>query len=124
MSYKAASTRAGTHLAVMEGQLVLSYGAVPPLGTPSPGGSLDMIVISVDDPLPLHCARITQSDGSWSLCAPMHWLAPAIFAPALCLAWLPARRKKGHCPRCGYDLTGIGARVCPECGKAATPGAA
>lgn len=26
------------------------------------------------------------------------------------------RRQRGCCPRCGYDLSGIGAAVCPECG--------
>ena len=27
------------------------------------------------------------------------------------------RRAKGHCRRCGYDLTGNVSRVCPECGN-------
>ncbi len=26
------------------------------------------------------------------------------------------RRKKGHCPQCGYNLTGNVSGVCPECG--------
>jgi hypothetical protein len=30
------------------------------------------------------------------------------------------RRKRGRCARCGYDLTGLGERPCPECGSGAT----
>jgi len=26
------------------------------------------------------------------------------------------RHAKGHCPMCGYDLTGNTSGVCPECG--------
>lgn len=34
--------------------------------------------------------------------------------------WLTARRRAGHgrCPKCGYDLSGIGEPGCPECGWA------
>ena len=28
-----------------------------------------------------------------------------------------ARRAKGPCPHCGYNLTGGAGRVCPECGN-------
>lgn len=28
------------------------------------------------------------------------------------------RRKRGECPRCGYDLTGNESGTCPECGRA------
>jgi hypothetical protein len=54
-----------------------------------------------------------------------HWV------PALLFASLPAyqlrrrgrkRRHAGHCPGCGYDLTGNVSGVCPECGiEAPTP---
>jgi hypothetical protein len=27
-------------------------------------------------------------------------------------------RRRGHCPACGYCLTGLPRRVCPECGRA------
>jgi hypothetical protein len=34
-------------------------------------------------------------------------------------AWYRCRRRPpGHCPKCGYDLAGIAAGVCPECGAA------
>lgn len=45
---------------------------------------------------------------------------------ALCLLlWMglgPAAKRRvarlhGHCPRCGYDLTGLDNRPCPECGS-------
>jgi hypothetical protein len=29
------------------------------------------------------------------------------------------RRRRGNCPACGYDLSGIAIGTCPECGKAA-----
>jgi len=35
------------------------------------------------------------------------------------LCYLDRRVQPGHCPRCRYDLTGITAGVCPECGYAA-----
>jgi hypothetical protein len=31
------------------------------------------------------------------------------------------RTKKGHCPACDYDLTGVAGPVCPECGFATVP---
>lgn len=39
----------------------------------------------------------------------------------LVLAVVPdlyAKRKAGRCLRCGYDLSGLRERVCPECGDA------
>ena len=30
-----------------------------------------------------------------------------------------ARRRRGRCVRCGYELAGVGGGVCPECGGAA-----
>jgi hypothetical protein len=30
------------------------------------------------------------------------------------------RLRKGACPACGYDMTGLEARVCPECGASAS----
>ena len=38
-------------------------------------------------------------------------------------AWYRCRRRPpGHCPKCGYDLAGNTAGVCPECGKSAGTG--
>ena len=28
---------------------------------------------------------------------------------------------RGLCPGCGYDMTGVAARSCPECGRPLTP---
>ena len=33
------------------------------------------------------------------------------------LGYLDRRPPKGHCQRCGYDLTGNVSGVCPECGE-------
>ncbi|MCH7813714.1 MAG: hypothetical protein IID40_06800 [Planctomycetes bacterium] len=41
--------------------------------------------------------------------------------PGVVVAVLIARRRpypRGHCRRCGYDLTGNESGLCPECGKA------
>jgi hypothetical protein len=50
------------------------------------------------------------------------WFPLALFAVLLCWALrrslLLRRRKPGHCPSCGYDLTGNLSGVCPECGQA------
>jgi hypothetical protein len=64
---------------------------------------------------------------------PLRPIWSGLLANTLCwaLAWILAwrltstaigrlRRKKGHCPRCAYDLTGARER-CPECGWQLTP---
>ena len=48
----------------------------------------------------------------WSLAA-----AFALLPAARLLGRLARRRRPGHCPRCGYDLTGNVSGVCPECGR-------
>src|SRR5690606_17543245 len=35
-----------------------------------------------------------------------------------CLWWRDRGPRAGFCPGCGYDLTGLDGRVCPECGAA------
>ncbi|MBI5864182.1 MAG: hypothetical protein HZB38_06720 [Planctomycetes bacterium] len=37
------------------------------------------------------------------------------------LAWRCRVPLPGHCPRCGYNLTGNTSGVCPECGMSARP---
>jgi len=47
------------------------------------------------------------------------WLPFAVFAgPTLILWFLDRRRRfpRGHCQKCGYDLTGNVSGRCPECG--------
>ncbi|QKK09755.1 MAG: hypothetical protein HND58_17355 [Planctomycetota bacterium] len=56
----------------------------------------------------------------WSLYVPI-WMAAAVSGALLVGAYWNNRRHArssvGHCPTCGYDLTGIDG-VCPECGGA------
>ncbi|MCP4250685.1 MAG: hypothetical protein GY778_26895 [bacterium] len=43
-----------------------------------------------------------------------------VAVPGVVVAALIARRRRyprGHCQRCGYDLTGNESGRCPECGK-------
>lgn len=47
------------------------------------------------------------------------WLAiPAIAVPTAILWYRGRRPPKGHCRKCGYNLTGNVSGVCPECGEA------
>jgi hypothetical protein len=49
------------------------------------------------------------------------WLPFACAAASASLLWWRDRRvAAGHCPRCGYNLTGNVSGVCPECGTPAT----
>ncbi|MDM8005534.1 MAG: hypothetical protein QUV05_05210 [Phycisphaerae bacterium] len=42
-----------------------------------------------------------------------------VVIPTACLWWRDRRRiPLGHCPKCGYNLTGNVSGVCPECGEA------
>ena len=54
---------------------------------------------------------------------PIWMLAPLSLAGFAALVWLDRRAARieaaGHCRSCGYDLTGVTASVCPECGTAA-----
>ena len=49
------------------------------------------------------------------------------FLAAVCVTalvfWLErrARPKKGHCPACGYNLTGLQSGICAECGEKIVP---
>src|SRR5258706_15768265 len=47
------------------------------------------------------------------------WVPLVLVAAPTACAWHRCRRHApGHCPTCGYDLVGIAAGVCPECGTA------
>ncbi|MBN1512037.1 MAG: hypothetical protein JXB13_08480 [Phycisphaerae bacterium] len=45
------------------------------------------------------------------------WFVSLVFAiPTAILWYLDRRPPKGHCQKCGYNLTGNVSGVCPECG--------
>jgi len=62
----------------------------------------------------------TDRTADWSVTVPL-WAVALAFAvrPAWCAAaWhRSARRRPGHCGKCGYDLTANVSGVCPECGR-------
>jgi hypothetical protein len=48
------------------------------------------------------------------------WIPTVLFAALAAWHWRRTRPvPPGHCPRCGYDLTGNVSGRCPECGEAA-----
>lgn len=46
-----------------------------------------------------------------------------VLTPTIGLCWRDRRVPAGHCPSCGYNLTGNVTGRCPECGKPIAPGA-
>lgn len=82
-------------------------------------------------PFPWRAGRI--SDAQWVLAFDMYdtdwfvllipfWAPAAVFSLlAAALWWRPlrtaARRRRGACTACGYDLRALPAATCPECGK-------
>jgi hypothetical protein len=74
--------------------------------------------------------RITSLQGasspvsSWYVFFTHLWLPTVLLliAPSVALVRGPWRRRRrhrrGHCLRCGYDLTGLAEPRCPECGRA------
>ena len=62
--------------------------------------------------LPKH---LKASGGSFLFC-PIWMLLLPVALPAAYLFYRDRRHPPGHCPRCGYDLTGNESGVCPECG--------
>lgn len=66
----------------------------------------------------MHMAHLQQ--GLHVLFVPL-WIPFLAFGvPSLVLWWLDRRRPTaGHCPHCGYNLTGNVSGRCPECGNAA-----
>lgn len=53
------------------------------------------------------------------------WMPVVVTASATVVTWRRSRRPlPGHCRNCGYDLAGVVAPVCPECGGAREGGPA
>lgn len=59
---------------------------------------------------------------SWRTIFPTEIVIPIWLVPAACLSLIVLlvmqlpRRKRNHCRRCSYDLTGNVSGTCPECG--------
>jgi hypothetical protein len=54
----------------------------------------------------------------WAIQVFPHSLLLLLAAVPTALLWYVDRRfPRGHCRRCGYDLTGNVSGVCPECGE-------
>jgi len=78
--------------------------------------------------IPVSPPNVAVADYRALPCRP-HWLGLGIDSALYALPWAAAlavlrwhplrtwrRRRRGHCPACGYDLAGLPA--CPECGRA------
>ena len=66
----------------------------------------------------LRVLQVTGVPDSLTVIVPM-WLPLVVFAIPTAILWRRDRRpRKGHCPHCGYNLTGNESGKCPEC---ATP---
>jgi hypothetical protein len=57
---------------------------------------------------------------AWPVCAALATPPLAVGAGRLVARIRRSRLRPGHCPACGYDLTGNVSGVCPECGAAAS----
>lgn len=70
--------------------------------------------------------RLTPNPDRWHVLVVTICQLPTLVTTLATYAILPViwsrhqvrrRRRKGHCQRCGYDLTGNTSGVCPECGE-------
>jgi hypothetical protein len=61
---------------------------------------------------------IRTRPGRWGVLVPF-WMPFLLVAIPTAYLWHLDRRRfpRGHCQRCGYDLTGNVSGVCPECGE-------
>lgn len=62
-------------------------------------------------------------EGDIHLAIPLWMPLVLIGTPTACLFWSDRRRRlsdKSRCHKCGYDLIGLTASVCPECGASAS----
>jgi hypothetical protein len=67
-------------------------------------------------------AKFTPGGGGWGVQAPLVIPAGLCGAVAAMLWWRERSERRrllvGHCRECGYDLGGLTAATCPECGCA------
>lgn len=71
----------------------------------------------------LHARQLLMSPGGFRNLSSVEFWGPLMFAAiAILLLLQPARSRprRGHCAKCGYNLTGNEIGVCPECGTPAT----
>jgi hypothetical protein len=60
--------------------------------------------------------RCVPIGSSWVAFVPL-WPVLILTAAATAALWVCLRPPpRGHCPRCGYNLAGLGIAACPECG--------
>jgi len=107
----------GTSLFVGHGGLLLNY--LPPGRNPFTRTSgfvvewctaWDLVWVpsfSFESTLPVSRGRMVL---------PLWILLLTVAIPTGLLRWHGGRSPKGHCQKCGYDLTGNVSGVCPECG--------
>jgi hypothetical protein len=70
------------------------------------------------------CREYYFGRNHWMLEAPL-WPAVVALGTGTVIAWYACRPslKKGRCRKCGYDLRGLRAARCPECGLPFSPNA-
>ena len=63
----------------------------------------------------LNWPRLAMNTDSFAVYLP-HWLTNLVVWSLFFILWRKTRKPpKGHCQRCGYDLTGNESGHCPEC---------
>jgi len=103
------------HLRLTEGDAVCFVDPTPPgMGMPWGTGwnayrGFPPLVVGVE-------GYIRFKNGNLMLRAPLGALFVIFVVPTIVLSRFDRRLWKGHCRRCGYDLTGNMSGICSECG--------
>lgn len=97
--------------------LVVRVSLNTPDSEPHPWPGYFMIFRNIESGLSRWWPTVGWSSGVEGSRAVPLWLPVAAALVGAGLLWHRDRRRPaGHCPRCGYDLTGIASGNCPECG--------